>query len=101
MNNESDKEKLNRAEEQIIKLETMLMYQEELLSQLNDLVYQQQQDIDGLKEKVESVMSQLADSIQPVGKEPPPPHYWYIFSKYSNFVKIDANLFHSWFYDIC
>ena len=75
MNNESDKEKLNRAEEQIIKLETMLMYQEELLSQLNDLVYQQQQDIDGLKEKVESVMSQLADSIQPVGKEPPPPHY--------------------------
>ena len=71
----NNKEKLQRAEEQIIKLETMITYQEELLTQLNDVMYQQQKDIDELKEKVESVMSQLADSIQPLGKEPPPPHY--------------------------
>ncbi|UDQ98614.1 SlyX family protein [Lentisphaerota bacterium WC36G] len=71
----TDKEKLIEAEGRIVELETMITYQEELLGQLNDVMYKQQKDIDILKDKVESIMSQLADSIQPIGKEPPPPHY--------------------------
>ena len=62
-------------EKQIINLETTVTYQEELISQLNEVVYKQGKELALLQKQIESIIKQLSDSNQPMGKEPPPPHY--------------------------
>ena len=65
-------------EERIIGLETRIAFFEKLVEELNQVVFRQQEEIDGLRtsielltEKSNSAGSLMADSSQ----ETPPPHY--------------------------
>ena len=60
-------------EERLVRIETQLAFQEQTIKELNDVLYEQQQEIDRLTKRVE----ELSDSIP--GMEAPanekPPHY--------------------------
>ena len=65
--------------DRINELETQLAFQESTISSLNDVVTDQQQQIDILREQLDHVKAQmqsLAETVNsPDGDEPPPPHY--------------------------
>jgi len=67
------------AEERIVELETKLSFQEHLIQELNEALTHQQQQLDALQHKLESMHEQiqagLSDEIRPVSEEVPPPHY--------------------------
>jgi len=67
------------AEEQIVELETKLSFQEHLIQELNEALTHQQQQLDILQHKLDTVREQmqagLSDEIRPVSEEVPPPHY--------------------------
>ena len=60
-------------------LEIQLMHQQRLVDELNELVYQQQQTIDGLVAEIGQIKEQLQMVLPSLVKEPgeelPPPHY--------------------------
>jgi SlyX protein len=66
-------------EKRLIDLETQLMHQQLLVEELNELVYQQQQTIDGLVAELGQVKEQLQMVLPSLVKESeaetPPPHY--------------------------
>ncbi len=65
--------------DELIELQTQVAYQEDTISQLNDVVTRQQKDIDGLTRAVEQLKQQMvAITDAPQGEqieETPPPHY--------------------------
>jgi SlyX protein len=67
------------AEERIVELETKLSFQEHLIQELNEALTHQQQQLDVLQHKLDTVREQiqagLSDDIKPVSEEVPPPHY--------------------------
>ena len=73
---------MNNSEEvndRIESLETKIMFQDELIEQLNQSLINQQSDIRKITLMVERLTSQLMDMQQPniadVSQEAPPPHY--------------------------
>ena len=68
-------------DQQIIELEAKLAYQEVLLNQMSDELYQQQQQIERLDGRYSRLLERLqaleaAPEGAPIGDEqPPPPHY--------------------------
>ena len=65
--------------ERIAELETQLVFQEDMLQTLNEIVTRQQLQIDKLNNSVEALVAQLeqlSDAMQrPESEEAPPPHY--------------------------
>jgi len=65
--------------ERIDELETQLAFQDSTIASLNEVVTDQQNQIDILRQQLEEVklqMQSLAETINsPDGDEPPPPHY--------------------------
>ena len=65
-------------QEELVELQTQVAYQEDTVSQLNDVVTRQQQEIDTLRREMEMLKQQLvalADAPQGEQVEVPPPHY--------------------------
>ena len=59
-------------------LEIKVAFMDDLINSLNQTVYQQQRQIDGLTKKVDQLHKQLKDIKEnslDSGDEPPPPHY--------------------------
>lgn len=65
--------------ERIAELETQLVFQEDMLQTLNEIVTRQQLQIDKLNNAVEALVAQLeqlSDAMRrPESEEAPPPHY--------------------------
>ena len=65
--------------ERIAELETQLVFQEDMLQTLNEIVTRQQLQIDKLNNSVEALVAQLeqlSDAMQrPESEEASPPHY--------------------------
>lgn len=66
-------------EERFIKIEIKLTSQEDLLQELNDLVYRQQKQIDELRALCTELVKQLGDAAgdggEPYTGDQRPPHY--------------------------
>ncbi len=67
-------------EERLIETETKFAYQEKLLQELSDVVYDQQQQIDKLTKKLNDFVSQLNDLTDTIPQssapaDEKPPHY--------------------------
>lgn len=65
--------------DRIAELESQIAFQDNTISELNDIVTRQQKQIDNLTESMHLLVSQiqqLNDMVgAPEGDEPPPPHY--------------------------
>ena len=66
--------------ERLTDIETKLAYQEKLIKDLNDVVYEQQKDIDLLKSTCEKLMKLVRENAQAVSlitapADEKPPHY--------------------------
>lgn len=66
-------------ENKIIELESKLAFQDETINELNDVITDQQQQLDQLREEVRLVAVRITSFAQSNSsaeeKEPPPPHY--------------------------
>ena len=66
-------------ENKIINLESKLAFQDESISELNDVITDQQKQLDQLREEIRILNLRMASVAQSSGasdeKEPPPPHY--------------------------
>lgn len=67
-------------EEKLIELETKISYQEDLLSDLNDIVIKQQRQVDELLREMSALKEQLQEAIerspgQGEQVQEKPPHY--------------------------
>jgi SlyX protein len=66
-------------EKRVEELETKVMFQDDLIDQLNDSIVKQLEDIKKLTKLVENLNSQMEDIAQPnvieANLETPPPHY--------------------------
>lgn len=66
-------------EDRIIDLEIKFTYQEDTISQLNDVIFSQQKTIDALESRLAQMEFVLERVMTPgfgdPSKEPPPPHY--------------------------
>ena len=51
-------------EERLIALETRLAHQEQMIEELNDLVFQQSQALDGMKRDLEQVADRLHQALR-------------------------------------
>ena len=60
-------------EKRIIEIETKIAYQDKLVDELNNVVYEQQLKIDVLEKKVLDLRKKNVDDINPAHQ--PPPHY--------------------------
>ncbi|MCK5155199.1 MAG: SlyX family protein [Spirochaetales bacterium] len=67
------------SEERIIRLETKLAYQDDLVQQLNEVIIDQQQRIHDLENKTELLSKKLEDLLELAAEErntgERPPHY--------------------------
>ncbi len=66
--------------EEIISLETRLAYQENMIEELNRIIYQQQIKLDYLMEHVPVVLQKMqyleqGEDVVETSEEAPPPHY--------------------------
>lgn len=65
--------------QRIDELETKLMFQDDVIDQLNECIIKQQKDIKALTQLIEKTNAQLQDIRQPdlieAHLETPPPHY--------------------------
>jgi uncharacterized coiled-coil protein SlyX len=66
-------------QDRLTELEIQLMHQQRLVDELNLLVYQQQQTIDGLVAELGQIKEHIQMALPSMMKEPedetPPPHY--------------------------
>lgn len=66
-------------ENKIIDLESKLAFQDEAIHELNEVITDQQNQLDQLREQIRILELRIANvtqaSVLPAGKEPPPPHY--------------------------
>ncbi len=51
-------------EERLVALETRLAHQEQMIEELNDLVFQQGQALDGMKRDLEQVAERLQEALR-------------------------------------
>jgi len=67
------------AEKRMVELETKLSFQERLIQELNEALTHQQQQLDALQHKLdtmhEQIQADLSDETKPASEEVPPPHY--------------------------
>ena len=65
--------------DRVEELETQLAFQDNTIHSLNEIVTEQQNQIDALREQLRQITMQLqslAETVQrPEADEPPPPHY--------------------------
>ena len=64
---------MNSVDERLTELEIRLTHQNELLEQLNTVIYAQAKQIDLLEKKLSTLEKQAADPAAPVNEKPP--HY--------------------------
>ncbi|MBV59964.1 SlyX family protein [Abyssibacter profundi] len=66
-------------EDRLEKLETLLAHQDETLRQLNDALYKQQLQIQGLRDEIDALRHRVESAEQPAPDALPghelPPHY--------------------------
>lgn len=66
-------------QERIAELESQMAFQEHTLQELNDVIIELRNEIDGLRTEIERMKDKIADidtpTITPQSEEPPPPHY--------------------------
>ena len=66
-------------ENRIIELESKLIFQDETISELNNIITDQQQQLDRLREEIRLLSLRIASVAEASNtseeKEPPPPHY--------------------------
>lgn len=66
-------------EDRIVDLETRLAFQDETINELNEVITDQQQQLDELREEIRllnlRVVSIAESTPESNEKEPPPPHY--------------------------
>jgi len=66
-------------ENKIIDLESKLAFQDETINELNEVITDQQQQLDQLREEIRLLNLRIASVAQSTAateeKEPPPPHY--------------------------
>ena len=66
-------------EDRIVELETKLVFQDETINELNEVITDQQKQLDELREEVRllnlRIVSLAESSTDSNEKEPPPPHY--------------------------
>lgn len=68
-------------DEMMIRLQTILGYQEEEIAHLSQELYTQQKELQQLKRQMATLLDRLrclpaaAEGMQDLGGEPPPPHY--------------------------
>ncbi|MGX5174504.1 SlyX family protein [Aliikangiella sp. IMCC44653] len=66
-------------EQRVEELETKVMFQDDLIEQLNDSIVRQLEDIKKLTKMIDNLNSQMEDIAQPnvidANLETPPPHY--------------------------
>lgn len=66
-------------ENRIIDLESKLAFQDETINELNEVITDQQQQLDQLREEIRLLSLRIASVAESSGtteeKEPPPPHY--------------------------
>ena len=66
-------------ENKIINLESKLAFQDETINELNEVVTDQQQQLDQLREEIRLLNLRIVSVAEGSGtseeKEPPPPHY--------------------------
>ena len=66
-------------DERIVELETRLAFQDSTLQELNVVLTEQQQQIDGLRDQINQLLQRIDEMSQPTSlnpaDEPPPPHY--------------------------
>ncbi len=60
-------------EERLVKIETQLAFQEQTIRELNDVLYEQQQEIDRLTKRVEELLKTIPAIEAPANEKPP--HY--------------------------
>lgn len=60
-------------ENRLIDIETKIVYQDRLLEDLNQVIYQQQLKMDELEKKVSELLKKMGDDINPAHLAPP--HY--------------------------
>ena len=61
------------SEERLVKIETQLAFQEQTIKELNDVLYQQQQEIDRLTKRVDELTESIPGIEAPANEKPP--HY--------------------------
>lgn len=74
----TDQDQTERTEERFQVLETKIVYQEQMVEDLNGVVIRQQDQVDWLCEqirKLEELLKEQAQNTSDEGEEPPPPHY--------------------------
>ena len=66
-------------EDRVIELENKLIFQEQAVNELNDVITDQQKQLDMLREEIKILNIRVASASQTTTvsdeKEPPPPHY--------------------------
>jgi len=66
-------------ENKIINLESKLAFQDETINELNEVITDQQQQLDQLREEIRLLNLRIVSVAESSGtteeKEPPPPHY--------------------------
>ncbi len=66
-------------EERLVELETRYMHQEQVLSDLSDIVYRQEQSIERLERDLRLLREEMSNSLPSLTRsaedEEPPPHY--------------------------
>ncbi len=62
-------------EENIVELEKKVAYQELAISELSDVVYKQQEEIDFLKKKIKIIQDKISDNGVELNPNTKPPHY--------------------------
>jgi len=71
-------DRMNDLEERIIKLESMVSFQDHTIEQLHEVIYRQQQELDEIIQKMSNVealvKSQMTDEKRTLEEERPP-HY--------------------------
>lgn len=61
------------SEERLVRIETQLAFQEQTIKELNDVLYEQQQEIDRLTKRVEELSESIPGMEAPANEKPP--HY--------------------------
>lgn len=66
-------------ENRVVELENKLIFQEQAVNELNDVITDQQKQLDMLREAIKILNMRVASASQTTTvseeKEPPPPHY--------------------------
>jgi SlyX protein len=66
-------------QDRLVDLETKLAFQDETINELNEVITEQQNQLDELREEIRllnlRIVSLAETAIDPNEKEPPPPHY--------------------------